>query len=201
MFWLILLYLTIYVIVCTIFGSITQGIINNKGYDEKYWFWLGFFFGGIAIIAAALKPQMTYQSSSYRSYNSIQERSDNTIGRPASALNGRRDDGWQCTCGQWNPSYTGTCKCGVLKTSVTKYKTETARLRAEERKKERERQRRTDEIQKRRQEQEAAKAQTISEQEKVKLLKEYKELLDSGIISEEEFNAKKASLLKEKNEN
>lgn len=39
-----------------IMGFATQAIIENKGYNDN-WFWWGFFFGIIALIVAAARPQ------------------------------------------------------------------------------------------------------------------------------------------------
>lgn len=40
----------------TIWGFVTKKVIENKGYEEN-WFWWGFFFGFIALIVACTKPQ------------------------------------------------------------------------------------------------------------------------------------------------
>lgn len=39
-----------------IWGFATQAVINNKGYNEN-WFWWGFLFGIISFIIALTKPQ------------------------------------------------------------------------------------------------------------------------------------------------
>ena len=96
------------------------------------------------------------------------------------AHNPRPDaNAWLCTCGIYNPGYTGTCACGVTKNdlkyganrskaSSTKSSTAPA----------------------------APKPSKVSaEAERIRLLKEYKELLDSGVLSQEEFDKKKAELL------
>lgn len=78
---------------------------------------------------------------------------------------------WRCNCGRINPNFTGTCACGLRKSQVAPMEappvSETNR----------------------------AKQQAAKEDEKISLLKEYKELLDSGIITKEEFNEKKKNLL------
>lgn len=78
---------------------------------------------------------------------------------------------WPCSCGQLNPPYVTTCPCGLSAKQV-KERNE----RAENEKKESEKKR--------------------SELENLNLLTKYKEMLDAGIISEEEFAAKKKELLK-----
>lgn len=81
-----------------------------------------------------------------------------------------RDGGWECTCGRVNPSYTGTCACGKTKADAEAKK-------AEEKK--------------------AAEKKDKSEKEllNVQKLKSYKDLLDSGVITQEEFDKKKSELL------
>ncbi len=78
---------------------------------------------------------------------------------------------WRCNCGRINPNFTGTCACGLRKSQVAPM--EAAPVSETNR----------------------AKQQAAKEYEKISLLKEYKELLDSGIITKEEFNEKKKNLL------
>lgn len=89
--------------------------------------------------------------------------------------------GWMCTCGTFNAGFAPKCKCGKRKSEVVTEKPQnTGKL-----------------------ENDQAVNQTPTrrdaikkEQETVRLLKEYKELLDSGVLSQEEFDQKKAELLK-----
>ena len=145
------IYLIIIGIVGSVFGIATQNIIDNKGYDEK-WFWWGFFFGFLAVLVALSKPENhAYQSSN----PTWMQPSSNT--RDEDVL---KQGGWKCTCGRVNPSYTGTCACG-----------------------------------KRKGEKQNNSATTAEAKDKFEDIKKYKELLDSGIITEEEFNKKKTELL------
>lgn len=145
-----LIYLIIIGIVGSVFGIATQNIIDNKGYDEK-WFWWGFFFGFLAVLVALSKPD----NHAYQSTNpSWMQHSSNT--RDEDVL---EQGGWKCTCGRVNPSYTGTCACG-----------------------------------KRKGEKEVS-VKTAETKDKFEDIKKYKELLDFGIITEEEFNKKKTELL------
>ena len=102
---------------------------------------------------------------------------------------------WRCICGHANPNYTGTCSCGMRKSEAineTKRRNETTKELIRQ-KAAAEKKYTTNNTS-----QASSTSTDISfEQEKVKLLKEYKELFDSGVISEEEFNAKKASILKD----
>ena len=49
-----------------IWGYATKAVINNKGYEES-WFWWGFFFGFIALIVAATKPENRKQTQEWQS--------------------------------------------------------------------------------------------------------------------------------------
>ena len=146
-----LIYLIIIGIVGSVFGIATQNIIDNKGYDEK-WFWWGFFFGFLAVLVALSKPENhAYQSSNPTWMQSTSNTRDEDV---------LKQGGWKCTCGRVNPSYTGTCACG-----------------------------------KRKGEKQNNSAATAEAKDKFEDIKKYKELLDSGIITEEEFNKKKTELL------
>lgn len=49
-----------------VWGYATKAVINNKGYDDN-WFWWGFFFGFIALIVAATKPENRKQTQEWQS--------------------------------------------------------------------------------------------------------------------------------------
>ena len=148
-----IIYLIILIVVGSVFGIATQSIIDNKGYDEK-WFWWGFFFGFIAMLVAISKPENhAYQSSNPKWMQSSSDTRDEEV---------VKQGGWKCTCGRVNPSYTGTCACGKRKGE--KQNSQQAQ-------------------------------QTVGEEDKFDEIKKYKELLDSGIITEEDFNKKKTELL------
>lgn len=48
-----------------VWGYATKAVINNKGYDEN-WFWWGFFFGFIALIVAVAKPENRKQTQEWQ---------------------------------------------------------------------------------------------------------------------------------------
>ena len=73
--------------------------------------------------------------------------------------------GWQCGCGRVNARYVSTCACGRNKHGETK--PEPAPVTAEE----------------------------LDVDETVAAIREYKKLLDEGILTPEEFEAKKKQLL------
>lgn len=80
------------------------------------------------------------------------------------------ENGWKCNrCGQVNQSYTGTCSCGLSKLDNDKLN--------------------------KRSEETPAKSNNTTENDNIEEIKKYKELLDSGIITQEEFEKKKKELL------
>ena len=81
-------------------------------------------------------------------------------------------NGWKCSkCGRVNPSYTGTCSWGTSKMQ-------------------------SEALLRRREEEKRKFVESRDEMENLKKIKEYKELLDSGIITQEEFDKKKTQFLK-----
>lgn len=175
-----ILYVIIYSIIC---GVVCNKILENKGYNDN-WFWWGFWFGIFALIVAATKPDNhgNYQSSvGYGTDNSMLTR----------AAQGRRDaefmknDGWVCThCHTKNASYVGTCSCGRAKPqSVILHKP----VEIEKSWENNETQKSVGQVR--------AFNTVTNESDNLDILKKYKELLDMGAISEEEFLEKKKELL------
>ena len=102
---------------------------------------------------------------------------------------------WRCACGLINPNYTGTCACGRTKSEVRNSNNQAVKQAANRLAVNRPN---------------AAPAPDAApvtnadvkpanvvsrEEENIRLLKEYKDLLDSGIITQEEFDEKKRKLL------
>ena len=82
-----------------------------------------------------------------------------------------RQSGWKCTCGKVHPTYVSSCSCGISKNDILVAKGK-AKLEAEQ------------------------KQSTIKDEvSKAAAIKEYKELMDAGIITPKEFEAKKNQLL------
>ena len=102
---------------------------------------------------------------------------------------------WRCVCGLINPNYTGTCACGRTKSEVRNSNNQAVKQAANRLAVNRPNAApapaaapvtNTD----------VKPANVVSrEEENIRLLKEYKDLLDSGIISQEEFDEKKRKLL------
>jgi len=152
-----------------IWGFATLHVNESKGYDGG--FWLGFFLGFIGLIIVACKANNSYKND-YASSILLSEVTKESNDRRLLA-----SGGWKCTrCGRVNPSYTGTCGCGGTKYGIQEIK----QIEPEVVKKP-----------------EVIKESVKNQQEidNLKLIKEYKDLLDSGIITQEEFNLKKKQLL------
>ena len=159
------------IVVSCIWGAVTYYVQDNKGYSENG-FWWGFFLGWIGLVVVLCKPNL---NNIYTNY---------TYGTKApTASSVVPVGGWKCKCGRGNASYVSTCICGVSKRSI---------IFAEEEKKK--------EVKAAPKQEAIAPAKTeesvlLTEERKISALKEYKELLDSGILSQEEFDAKKKQLL------
>lgn len=107
----VILYLVLFCIQGAVWGWAVNKVVENKGYQED-WFWWGFFFGFLALIVALTKPDSPRVSDNGSSYlgdtSSIVGKGFGT-GRKADYTKGE----WRCThCGAVNASYVGTCSCG-----------------------------------------------------------------------------------------
>ncbi len=162
----IIITLIVYIIQGLIFGYATQTVIYNKRYEEN-WFWWGFFFGFIALLVAIAKPELHYSTSDEQTFlrGFANEATGNRI---------MREGGWECAfCHAKNQSIVLTCACGKSKDDTDE------KNRLEEKK-------RTEQQQ---------SAKNHSESNTIELLQKYKDLLDSGTITQEEFDEKKKQLL------
>lgn len=149
--------------------GIVWGIATQVVNEDKGYdggFWLGFFLGIIGLIIVACKTDI-------RKYKDYQNSS--LLSQQLSMDNEKKileNGGWKCSkCGRINANYTGSCACGMTKANY-----EAKKL--------------ADET--------ATKAHEKSQQEldSIARVKAYKELLDSGILTQEEFEKKKDELLK-----
>ncbi len=164
-----------------IWGIVTNKILENKGYDDN-WFWWGFFFGIFAVIVAASKPKAP--ESTPVSYYHFDESSNSGNGRFNISRGGYdKNDSWKCRkCGRINPLYTGTCACGNTKYSQSRPAVTPAPATTTA----------TSQIVIPATISVSEKSETV---DKFSQIKEYKELLDVGIITQEEFDKKKKELL------
>lgn len=178
----------VWMLIC---GFVTRTINKNKGYEGGFWW--GFFLEFIGIIVVACKPdnrgyvhtienKSGKQTDNY-SYEGALSALEKLSGKTKPTVN---KEGWKChNCGETNPFYVGTCGCGMT------------RQESEE----------TDRAEKKQKEEtiaayldlhrdvEETKNESADEMANLQKLKLYKELLDSGAITQEEFDNKKAKLL------
>ena len=178
-------YCIICLVIAIVFGIITRNVIYNKGYHEN-WFWWGFFFGWIALVIALTKPDIRYQQYG-------------TPVSPEDRYSKEKDDaytlnhgGWRCyNCRSVNPSFVGTCKCGMSRGESVAKEAEAQQFALE-------RAKLIEGSQSTKSEQSKPKTVAESSEEAIKLaeaISKFKELLDMGVITQEEFEEKKNSLL------
>lgn len=161
-----------------IWGWACNKVIENKGYNEN-WFWWGFWFGFIAFIVALTKPDINYNTyNEVDRYGNVNPYGDSKLSQMAKERTEAeimRNGGWKCSnCGRTNTGLVGTCACGWTKYQSENKVEETTQI--EETKKEKQNSRNV-------------------ESENLDILKKYKELLDMGAISQEEFDKKKNEIL------
>lgn len=158
----------IYVASAVVWGVI-WGIATNKVIENKgyyeNWFWWGFLFGFIAFIVAITKP---YNSNQTRNYSGT---GSGLLKKLEAEKNNMeigevKNGSWKCICGEVNPQYLTTCTCGKTYVEVIGI----VRMNEES--------------------EEQSKTVAALDQ-----MKKYKELLDIGAITEEEFETKKKELL------
>lgn len=169
-------------------GAACSMINSSKGEDGGFWW--GFIFGELGIIIVLLMNSGS-SSSSGHSYGGnsndgyLPDRfsSDNWSYKPATVSKDNEilnNGGWKCAkCGQVNYVYEGTCKCGNTKAANNSLTIKKKKLEAEKPKVEKVDVERND-----------------VELQNIKKVQSYKELLDSGVITQEEFEKKKKELLK-----
>lgn len=187
-----MLYLFSLIIWGIIWGCATNAVIHNKGYEENWFFW-GFLFGFIPLIVACAKPENKKEPPVY---NPVYAKAALETEQKKILANG----GWTCICGEVNTQIISTCKCGRTKSSseaekqkecmekISKEIDKRIALQAQQK------MNGAPEI-KEAAEEKSSKAKVKTEDELIRALKDYKDLLESGIISQEEFDSKKKQLL------
>lgn len=197
----------IFVIMCLIIGIgersllgyITNEILKNKGYSLN-WFWWGFIFGLWAILFALIKPDLTRTYSDNQVTTFLHDYAEEEYNRRINVSGGNSQNlndirlmdngGWKCSCGRINASYVGTCGCGKLKSEAGKKEKEkiantnagvssanagvaSVNMSAAT----------------------TTKTEKENESKNLDYLVKLKELLDAGVLTQEEFDAKKKKLL------
>ena len=167
-----------------IWGYATSSVIRNKNYtDADSWFWIGFFFGLVAFLIAVSKEEAKASYSSKPTHLTAAALKRDEEYLPKSIVNSIPANGWKCRrCGKGNENYTGTCACGNTKRENTAYIT------AETKKQWSERQAVSD-VDK------SVLEKNAKEKVAAETLLVFKELLDKGAITQEEYDLKKKQLL------
>lgn len=154
----------------SIWGAITWKMNDYKGYASNG-FWWGFFLGLVGVIVVACKSNVSnYKMTGWKCVCGKVHSDYVTAcacGRARNTVASVPAGHWSCSCGRIHAPYVSSCICGLSKKDAARSATVP----------------------------EKATSATPSEQDTVNLLKEYKTLLDSGAITQEEFDAKKAQLL------
>lgn len=171
----VIVYLIIVFGTASIWGAITWKVNDSKGYSSNG-FWWGFFLGWIGLIVVACR----------------------------SNVSGYKMSGWKCVCGRVHSDYVTACACGRIKNNISSMPVSTpaklvnggwqcscGRIHAAY----------VSScvcgINKKDALANTSPATPSGEEATVNLLKEYKALLDSGAITQEEYDAKKKQLLKQ----
>lgn len=227
---MIFVYIFIIIFWECIWGFATQSVIQNRGYDEN-WFWWGFFFGFIALIVAASKPQAQHtMASDQPMYPKAAPPANSQLMYPKAAADGYQPmypkaaktaemdsdayilahGGWKCVCGKVNPEIVTSCKCGRSKSAAKEEQAAAQKriaLRAnlpvtaaepvndEAKNAETKENVALEEKTPEKTEDPSVTADLQAELEHIRVLKEYKALLDDGVLTQEEFDAKKKQLL------
>ncbi|MBR1764857.1 MAG: SHOCT domain-containing protein [Ruminococcus sp.] len=159
-----------------VWGACARQCVLDKGYEDEggKYFAIGFFLGLLGFILAYAKPDMKKQYMDQQFKVMMENQNRMMSGQSAPPRQAAAEGGWRCTCGEMNKDYEGSChNC---------YKTRAEVKMAEKAKKEA------------REAEKAAPPQTqqasVSDQ-----LRDFKAMLDEGLITEEEYNAKKKQLL------
>lgn len=168
----------VYSIIC---GFVCLGISSSRGMGGGFWW--GFWLGIIGIIVVAVRPNDNQyspkaQNYSHSSYSSFSVEPPAKPGTYAASYNRKEKTyeeeiiekgGWRCpACGKIHYDYVSACSCGEKKPPKAKVS-----------------------------EQKISQTNNVlGEVEIIKCLKDYKELLNAGILTNEEFEKKKAQLLK-----
>ena len=213
-----------YIIGCLLCAAICYAIMQNKGYEQPTgWFFAGLFLSVIGIILVLVQPKATTSYQSINSSERITKScpscgAQNNLDADRCSRCGRNlhtatrgYDTWVCKCGARNESSQKTChRCGTENSAQQKKKVQATNwicicgTRNEMSSKicsscgkEYEPAGKTTYYNK-----EAKKTNTLAQQSAsttettvTKQLQELKKLLDQGLITQEDFDAKKKQIL------
>ncbi len=178
---------------CCIMGFATKTISNNKGYYGGFWW--GFLLGIIGIIIVACKPDNRGHNQPQNNYNNSNHSSSDydssyssALGQYAQEEENKRvlaEGGWKCAnCHRANPSYISTCNCGVSKSNNVPIVFERNPTPIERPK--------TKPVLESEHKQEKEVKEAFSSADEILKLKQ---LLDAGVLTQDEFDAKKRQIL------
>ncbi|MBR4344276.1 MAG: SHOCT domain-containing protein [Lachnospiraceae bacterium] len=170
---LIFIYILSYVIAACICGAICQHINESKGY---YGGFAWGFLGVIGIIVVACRSDSPAKMASYIRQSEALSRLSSIAENPTATASRRRmGNDWICAkCGRIVPGYSSGCTCGMRRDESSRIM-EAQKL-----------------------EKEAAEKSANEQREElnnIEILIKYKELFDKGVITQEEFDKKKESIL------
>ena len=166
-------------------GYISQRITSNKGYYGGFaW---GFFLGPIGILIANNQPAAP---TTTKTSEAVMEHP-----QPNPKATTTQASQWKCTCGRSNAQYIRTCICGLSKIQVL-HPTIANNPQPETVKSEEVSTPAANDTEPENTKLDTEKNNAVNDElGKISAIKEYKVLLDSGVITEEEFNEKKHQLL------
>ncbi len=191
----IIFYSVVWAVVCS-------KVAENKGYERGNWHIWGFFFGIFAFLVLVTKqPKSKTVTVEPESALSRMVREDEELKEKRAIASGTM---WKCPkCKKANSNYIRTCSCGTEKPDPIIERTSTPKwtcvncgaqntiyqviCKCGMKKSENDQRTAAGEVYK--------NTQQASESENIDILKKYKELLDMGAISQEEFQIKKKELL------
>lgn len=104
--------LIISLIVRIFVSTYLSDIAEKKGYNQRRYFWMCFFFGTIAYCITAALPDGRIEELTRR-IDALEK-----IPSEDSLQNGN----WLCTCGKVHASYITSCSCGATKRIVLENK-------------------------------------------------------------------------------
>ena len=169
------------------FGFGCRALGRSRDISDWSAFMLGFWLGWIGLIIVATKPHIQQHAVYVESPSEQKERK-------------RREDawtlshgGWKCAkCGSVNPSYMGTCSCGM-------YRSDSNKLELSRKQQAREyfelKNRQKDEAEEKKSNNTNAQASVEENLKVAEAITKFKELRDMGVLSDEEFEERKNSLI------
>lgn len=175
----LVLWLVVFLVVFIIRGFFwiwaTNTILENKGYKEKEYFF-PFFFGLIAFVVALTTTDVVIEPEKPMLPRKIRKARYAKL-----VLSGF----WWCKCGKRYSSNTAVCSCGINKNEAMRDFNETQQNKARAAREKAECLRHIKLI----------RILEKAEHDNIQRVKEYKSLLDSGMMTIDEYNKRKRVLL------